>query len=162
MTRPIYDLPQAKPMNARLWTGEVPSTPITPVGEVGNAATARDVSSAIASQPLTGMLIREDLRVPKEETTMASISTTPSDRASSSGKPHGSPTGASGRRRRSSRNSSRNCSSASDWYREHVGGKRLGDPGDDARGLSGFHTVSELPDTDELGPRIEIALGSRE
>ena len=73
MTRPIYDLPQAKPMNARLWTGEVPSTPITPVG-----------------------------------------------------------------------------------------GKRLGDPGDDARGLSGFDTVSELPDTDELGPRIEIALGSRE
>lgn len=49
-----------------------------------------------------------------------------------------------------------------DWYREHVGGKRLGDPSDDARGLSGFHTVSELPDTDELGPRIDAALGSRE
>lgn len=70
MTRPLYDLPPAQPMNARLWTGEVPSTPITPVSEVGNAATARDVSSAIAGAPLTGMLIREDLRVPKEETTM--------------------------------------------------------------------------------------------
>lgn len=82
MTRPLYDLPRAMPMNARLWTGEVPSTPITPVGEVGNAATARDVSSAIASRPLTGLLIREDLRVPKEETTMPRIVSTEADKES--------------------------------------------------------------------------------
>lgn len=71
MTRPLYDLPRAKPMNERLWTREVPDPPITPVGDVQNAATARDVSSAIAGQPLTGMLVREDLKVPKKETTMS-------------------------------------------------------------------------------------------
>lgn len=71
MTRPLYDLPPAQPMNARLWRKDAPNPPITPVGDVKNAASARDVSSAIAGAPLTGMLIREDLRVPKEETTMA-------------------------------------------------------------------------------------------
>jgi len=82
VTRPLYDLPRAKPMNERLWTREVPDPPITPVGDVQNAATSRDVSSAIAGQPLTGMLVREDLKVPKKETTMPRIVSTEADKES--------------------------------------------------------------------------------